>query len=307
MNDITTELIIRPYQQEDLPLLGELHQAVTKHNPSAVFWWVGDESNWSNVYCAYQNGQMIAKGQISIINVIPAGRSSESKHNIYINVKTVPDRADDYELLRQLHDRLYARALQLKDTLPPEYGTLLCVGNDHSETANNAFFLQSGYQHLVTLFRMQHELTEPIPSITLEEGFDFAPWDMATAEEEEEYLAVDAEIWPDKPLGLTRLHEFKGRPNWRTFTIRQNGTLVASVMVCEEEGAGEIEEVFVREPWRKRGLARYLLAQGLSYIQSIGLPKAGLMVLADNSSALTLYESIGFRTVSQEIRYCIEL
>lgn len=250
---------------------------------------------------------MVAKGQVSIINVVPPGRSNASKHSIFMNVKTIPERAEDYGLLQQLYARLYARALELKDTLSVEYGTLLCVGNDRSETANNEFFVQLGYRHLITLFCMERDLSEPIPAIELEEGFEFAPWAMATDREEEEYLAADAEIWPDTPIGLTRLRDFKSRPNWQAFTIRREGALIASLMVCEEEGSGEIEEVFVREHWRKRGLARFLLAQGLAYIQSIGLPKAGLTVLTDNDSALSVYKSIGFLTVSEEIRYCIDL
>ncbi|PWV98542.1 acetyltransferase (GNAT) family protein [Paenibacillus cellulosilyticus] len=307
MKDITAEIVIRPYQQEDSPLLEELHQSVMKHNPNAVFWWVGDEDNWPNVYCAYQEGVMIAKGQVGIVNVVPPGRSPASKHSIYVNVKTVPDRAADHELLGQLYKQLYARALQLKDTLSTEYGTLLCFGNDRSEEANNAFFIQEGYRHLSTLYCMQHNLSEPIPVIELAQGFEYASWAMATDLEEEEYLEADSEIWPETPLGLTRLHEYKRRPNWKALTIRHDGKLAASLMVCQVDDTAEIEEVFVREPWRKRGLARFLLAQGLTYIQSLGLSKAGLMVLTDNDSALSLYESIGFLRASEEIRYCIDL
>ncbi|WP_353057114.1 MULTISPECIES: GNAT family N-acetyltransferase [Paenibacillus] len=42
--------------------------------------------------------------------------------------------------------------------------------------------------------------------------------------------------------------------------IRQTDTIVGGLMAWQEEaGHGVIEDIFVRESWRKRGFARYLL------------------------------------------------
>lgn len=78
-------------------------------------------------------------------------------------------------------------------------------------------------------------------------------------------------------------------------------------MAWQEADHGFIEDVFVREPWRKRGIARYLLTQALKYLKSYQLQQANLMVLATNQSALSLYESVGFRVDREEIRYFIEM
>lgn len=51
---------IRHFEQGDMPLLGELYNSVsTKGN--VVFWWVGNEENWENVYCAFEDGKMVVK------------------------------------------------------------------------------------------------------------------------------------------------------------------------------------------------------------------------------------------------------
>jgi len=134
-----TEFFIRNFEHGDMPLLGELYQSVTAKD-NAMFWWVGDEDNWSNVYCAFEDGKMVAKGQVSIINVVPPGRSKENNHSIYINLKTIYEREQDTTLLDKVYQYLLTRAKQLKVTLPQEYGTILCVGNDSKETANNQFF-----------------------------------------------------------------------------------------------------------------------------------------------------------------------
>lgn len=287
-------------------MLGELYQAVTAKE-RATFWWVGDEANWVNVYCAFEDGKMVAKGQVSIINVVPPGRSKENHHSIYINLKTVPEREHDLSLLDNVYPYLLRRANQLKETLPKEYGTILCVGNDSTETANNQFFLLKGYFHLKSLYRMKRELNEPIPELSLHEAFSFSYWKMETSREERDYLEIEAEIWPDAPLGLDRLAEYKNNKRWTSMVIRQDETIVGGLMAWQEEDHGVIEDVFVREPWRQRGIAKFLLTKALKYLHANQLPYATLMVSTTNQSALSLYESVGFHTVQEERRYFTKL
>jgi len=52
---------------------------------------------------------------------------------------------------------------------------------------------------------MNRDLNEPINVLKLQEEFQFSHWNMETAIKEKDYLDVEAEIWPDAPLGLNRL------------------------------------------------------------------------------------------------------
>lgn len=57
-----------------------------------------------------------------------------------------------------------------------------------------------------------------------------------------------------------------------------------------------LDSVAVRRAWRRRGLARSLIAQSLLAARQAGLTSAGLGVDTENpSGALGLYESLGFR------------
>ncbi|WKT79187.1 GNAT family N-acetyltransferase [Lysinibacillus fusiformis] len=306
MSQSPTEFFIRNFEHGDMPLLGELYQSVTAKD-NATFWWVGDEANWSNVYCAFEDGKMVAKGQVSIINVVPPGRSKENNHSIYINLKTISEREQDITLLDKVYQYLLTRAKQLKVTLPQEYGTILCVGNDSKETANNQFFIQKGYLPLNSLYSMNRDLTEPVLELKLQEEFQFSHWSMETSSEERDYLDIEAEIWPDAPLGLNRLSEYKNNKLWTSMVIRQIDTIIGGLMTWQEEDYGVIEDVFVREPSRKRGIAKFTLTQALKYLKSHKLQKATLMVLTTNKSALSLYESVGFYTDKEEIRYFTKL
>lgn len=65
---------------------------------------------------------------------------------------------------------------------------------------------------------------------------------------------------------------------------------------------GYTENIAVRRPWRRRGLARALLARSLKMHRSLGMEEAALGVDTDSlSGANLLYESMGFRPVKVQI------
>jgi ribosomal protein S18 acetylase RimI-like enzyme len=63
----------------------------------------------------------------------------------------------------------------------------------------------------------------------------------------------------------------------------------------EAERFGATEWVFVLPQWRRRGVARYLLQEGLAYLREHRLDYAELQVFSDNRQALGLYEAVGYR------------
>ena len=96
---------------------------------------------------------------------------------------------------------------------------------------------------------------------------------------------------------------------WRCFNpkhwkVAWDGDQVAGMVlnfIDEEENAkydrrrGYTESVSVRRPWRRRGLARSLIAESFRYLRDLGMEEAALGVDAQNlNSAFRLYESMGF-------------
>jgi GNAT superfamily N-acetyltransferase len=68
--------------------------------------------------------------------------------------------------------------------------------------------------------------------------------------------------------------------------------------------AGWLEEVFVRRPWRRRGLARAMIGRALIMVRERGATRALLGVAGANpNQAMSLYESAGFRVVSSSSRW----
>ena len=62
---------------------------------------------------------------------------------------------------------------------------------------------------------------------------------------------------------------------------------------------GYTEMIGVGRPWRKRGLARAMLARSMQVHKEAGMTQTGLGVDVENlSGALRLYESMGYKVVS---------
>ncbi len=63
---------------------------------------------------------------------------------------------------------------------------------------------------------------------------------------------------------------------------------------------GYTENIAVRRPWRKKGVARALIAASLKALKERGLEEAALGVDTQNlSGAFRLYESMGYRHVKR--------
>ena len=71
---------------------------------------------------------------------------------------------------------------------------------------------------------------------------------------------------------------------------------------------GYVEAVFTRPAWRRRGLARALVAQSLVRLRERGMTCASLMVDGANpNQAMSLYEDLGFHIASTETEWTIAL
>ena len=67
---------------------------------------------------------------------------------------------------------------------------------------------------------------------------------------------------------------------------------------------GYTEFISVRRPWRRRGLARALIAANFPLLRARGMTEAALGVDTENTSgALRVYEGCGFRPVSRSATY----
>jgi ribosomal protein S18 acetylase RimI-like enzyme len=169
--------------------------------------------------------------------------------------------------------------------------------------------IAEGYHPAQYRFQMVRPHLTDIPDLPLPEGLEVRPvgpgdtyavW-LAAKDAFREAWWYTEEGWSDR-----RYEGWKQDPTfdpslWQVAWDRdQVAGMVLNYINAEENRQysrkrGYTETICVRLPWRRRGLARALLARSFRVLQEQGLEEAALSVDAQNpSGALRMYTSMGF-------------
>lgn len=170
-----------------------------------------------------------------------------------------------------------------------------------------ALFAAEGYEPARWFFDMVRPTLDDIVEPPLPEGIELRP---VTPDQLRQLWDADVEAFRDHWGGfddsIERLTEWQNDPKFdpSLFVIAWDGDEIAGGVINQinatENAAfnrqrGWLASVFVRRPWRRRGLARAVVARSLVVLRDRGMTSAGLGVDADNpTGALHLYEEAGF-------------
>ena len=163
---------------------------------------------------------------------------------------------------------------------------------------------------------MERPIEAPIPEAPLPEGLEIRP---ATFEHFDAILAANNEAfrdhWGHSPITEEDKRAFREHPTTRPeyWKVAWDGDEVAGMVlnfVDADENRklgrkrGYTEDICVRRPWRKRGLASALIAASIHMFRELGYEETALGVDADNpNGALGLYESFGYQTSTRHAIY----
>ena len=182
-----------------------------------------------------------------------------------------------------------------------------------AETETTAALEARGWIRLGMGYEMVRPTLDGIPDVALPDGLEVRPvasdrarlrhvWDAAS----EAFRDERGETEPTKEDWQNFLVDDKEDPS--LWAIAFDGDEVAGGVqgaIDPEENAhhgrqrGIVDAVWVRRPWRRRGLARALIADVLVRLRDRGMTSAYLGVDGLNpNSASTLYRSLGFEPVS---------
>jgi mycothiol synthase len=195
---------------------------------------------------------------------------------------------------------------------PVEVGFVVGDDRDAREALEDAGF---------RLARRHAEMRRPdlddIPTVPLPEGLEIRPIDPADRAMHRRVYEADVEAFQDH-WGATGpseegFREFVGAPSFdpRLWRVAFDGDRIAGQVLSfldppEEDGSrvGWTESISTGRDWRRRGVARALLADSLRAVRDAGATSAALGVDQQNANqALRLYESLGFRLTAEELEY----
>ena len=140
---------------------------------------------------------------------------------------------------------------------------------------------------------------------------------MAGRDQLKQLWAADTEAFLDHWGGFDgsdeAFEEWLGEPNFdpTLYVVAWDGDEIAGgvlngINTSENEQLGVrrgwLESVFVRRPWRRRGLAAALVARSLVLLRERGMTSAILGVDAENpTGALGVYERAGFVVATRDV------
>ncbi len=181
-----------------------------------------------------------------------------------------------------------------------------------------ALLKQEGYTPIRYSFDMVRPHLNEIPEIPIPEGLDVRPvnsedygavWD-AAREAFRDHWGFTEEEWAETQFESWQKDETFTPDLWQVAWAGEEvaGMVLNFVSAAENRTfnrqRGYTETICVRRPWRRRGLARALIARSLRLLRDHGMNEAALGVDAENPhGALRLYESMGYQVVKRGAAY----
>jgi ribosomal protein S18 acetylase RimI-like enzyme len=215
-------------------------------------------------------------------------------------------------LLGWLDERLEAVGTGLT-TPRPDYASAFTWDDNRLATA---WFETHGWTTVAKAYEMLRRSMADIPEIALPDGLEIQPVTAADAGRVWDALVEGFRDHRHKPEATDEDRErFLDNPvhDPSLWVIAFDGDEIAGGVVNiidPEENAetgvnqGYVDAVFTRPAWRRRGLARSLVAQSLLRLRERGMASAMLGVDGANpNQAMTLYEDVGFEIAATELEW----
>lgn len=208
------------------------------------------------------------------------------------------------------------RLREIAATHPVEGERVLQSWAYEHEYSNEALLRSQGYARIRDSYDMLRPDLDNLPDFQLPKGLEVRP---VTPDQYRTIWNADQEAFQDH-WGYSPPTEADYQ-SWLTFPhfepslwrVAWDGDQVAGQVrsfINKDENAeynrlrGYTEFISVRQPWRKRGLARALIVLSLQALRERGMREAELGVDAENTSgALRVYESCGFQVIKRSSTY----
>jgi mycothiol synthase len=221
---------------------------------------------------------------------------------------------------RGIGQALLERQWKRVEELVAQLGGKVLMGARVLDTQREALALFKAFSMRRTryFFTMRRDLALPLPPLELLPGLELRQW--GERRDERAVWAAAEEAFVD--------HWGYQPQSWEAFEhrihsgqIRLEGSFIAwdgdevvggslnkfslpDPAATPPAGPGWIGTLFVRRPWRRRGLGRALLLVSLAHARQVGHSAVFLNVdAASLTGAVHLYESAGFRVVVRRVVY----
>lgn len=189
--------------------------------------------------------------------------------------------------------------------------TPLTIPEFESDTEFADFILSRGFAKgdgQVMRFHYQ-DLTGGVPAPLLPEGYVVRPIDPESDAEIEQRVAIHREVWHPSRFTVEGYRQLRASDGYDAeldlVAVAPDGTFASYAILWPDEvnRCGEFEPVGTREAFRRLGLSKAVLYEGMRRLIQRGYTGAYVNSFEDNPASCALYLSAGFHIVDRGIPY----
>lgn len=250
-----------------------------------------------NAVCAERAGKLYGVGCLSYTASWHAPEGSLGQRKLLLTLWTLPELQDPDEVRAPLLAAL-CRRLEAIAGAHPGRQVVLQAYAEAEDGYLIGLLLDQGFGIDVAIPVLGRDLEEPLPRPAPPEGVVIRRYD-AAQEGLAPYIRADTLAsdslppYPDSPAETA--YHVRHMPEFQIFVAEHAGDIIGAVSTWRgEPGRSVTENIFVLPAWRRRGVARAMVATALAALQEGGDALATLTVWGSNRPALSLYRSLGY-------------
>lgn len=274
-------MYIRKFKQEDLCRIEQIHSflavQIKYHNG------IRNE----NIVCVIKDEMIIGVGFLII-------HQTRNLQKTEVTYSASPDGGSKYnkEIRDLLMDGLLKRFRELKEENPnSHYYLRICC--DTEETEEMQALLKKGFAIWRAIPVLKYDLSQEILHYKIPENIHIAKY-CFDERSMDKYLKADfsasTELDSEADLWFQT-----GNPGFACYTAVCDGEIAGAVSVWDiSDGRGATENIFVVPEYRRKNIARELIATALEDLKERNRTMATLSVIGTNGKAIMLYLSCGY-------------
>ncbi|MFN7252456.1 MAG: GNAT family N-acetyltransferase [Anaerobacillus sp.] len=250
-----------------------------------------------NVYHAIdEKNNVLGKGWIYASK--PSDIYTYSRLDIFIEME-IYEKKHNTQIKDSIFDTLMAEANKIKSENPDQVVRVYncCFSNDIESI--NYYCSKEGFVHDEGMHIIGLQMgTEPYMVNCKNDEIHYVSLPLNSDNEITRLIDVHKNVFRSG-YSIEMIKELKQKKGWKSIAATYNGEIVGNIMLWvneEDPNApyGWVEDLFVLNDWRKKGIAKELITRGLAHFQELPVLEVKIEVWSANERAMKLYKEFGF-------------
>ncbi|MCM3782277.1 GNAT family N-acetyltransferase [Neobacillus mesonae] len=227
----------------------------------------------------------------------------EMPHTLFFDMNVSPEILNPSEVYQALFQALEIRGNELLEAYPQRRAEW-CIQHYGTVEPQLDFVQNKGFHKTESYWLLEKSLKKKEQSEREVHGFNVEQWELESWEEQQLFLSLEKQAFPEEMPTLENLIALKALPMWKTYIATNSSSDIVGLIMMHydpEVKKGYIDDIFTLSEYRNNGIGRVLLSKALQYFSEAGVNAVQLHVADTNLAAFHIYQQADFRGVKEKI------